>query len=195
MQTFPCCLYFVLCCFGFGWLGLSCHVIGFLFELTLPLVIGAGKKAYCWRSLSAWLSCCRAVFQNLHQLSLFFVLIALLYRKTISVLTRKEDSCIVNSLDCYLNTVGSMGKEVKPEDNCSVERKAAGKDLCSFDWCFNECHLLDYVPLGSSNPDSKGGPCGALRLTDFAWLVVNQNGFVSMFRNWEMARNQDLWLL
>lgn len=42
------------------------------------------------------------------------------------MLTRKEDSSIVSSLGCYFYAVGSMGKEVKPEGDHSVEWKAAG---------------------------------------------------------------------
>lgn len=41
----------------------------------------------------------------------------------------------------------------------------AGEVHCCFDWCFNEPRLLDYIPLGSSNPNSQGSPCGAHRLT------------------------------
>lgn len=66
-----------------------------------------------------------------------------------------------------------MGKEVKLEDNCLVERKVVGKDFCSFDWCFNVCYLLDYVFFGFFNFDFKGGFCGVFRFIDFVWFVVN----------------------
>lgn len=49
------------------------------------------------------------------------------------MVTREEDNSIVNSLDYYLCMVRGMGKEVKPENNCSVRQKAAGKVHFNFD--------------------------------------------------------------
>lgn len=85
----------------------------------------------------------------------------------IPMLTRKDDSSMVNSQGCSSVWLGVQEKRWKQS---SVEQKAVREARCSFDWHSNEPRLLDYVPLGFSSPNSKGSLCGACRLTG---LVVS----------------------